>query len=961
MQPRRLPEGGLIDRNTPIDFSFNGRKFQACAGDSLASALLAQGINPVARSIKYHRPRGILSAGLEEPNALVSCKLPDGATIPNLKATEIPLSNDLVAFSQNCWPSVNHDFGSLLQAGSSLLAAGFYYKTFMWPPRAWHRLYEKVIRRIAGQGRLSNEEDHRQFDRRNAWCDLLIVGSGPAGLAAALAAAGSDKSVLLLEQDRVPGGSTLWEQQPVESDPAAIWRERTLAAIAKARNIEIKCNTLAFGRYDHGRIMALQRDATGVDSISWRIRCKRLLLACGASERPLLFPGNDRPGIMLAASVRQYIHRYAVAPGYRAMLAIADPTELELTRQALLSAGINIAGELKAGEHIVNTTGGARLKAVCCRGGPSGRRRIDCDLLCVSAGWNPNAQLAAQTGERLNFEPRVNALVPPAGSGIAFSVGAGRGPGSISDCVRDGELQAQRALADLNGQPIDPGTPPGLPDVSARPAHHDGPAQVFVDLQNDVTRKDLELALREGYDHVELAKRYTTLGMGTDQGKTSWSNAILEISRITGSDPATTGHTSFRPPCSPVSLGALAGADRGQQMMPVRRTPFHQAFENCGCVFQTSGDWLYSRYFPQARESMPDAIEREVKTVRNRVGCVDMSTLGKVDVRGSDALEFLQRLYCNNLDSIEPGRLRYALMLREDGLLFDDGTVTQLGERHFLVTMTTANSASVWLWMNKLLQAHWPDLDVQLTLVSDHWASLAIAGPEARRLLQALKPDFSCEREEFPFASVREGLLDHNLPCRVFSLSFSGELSYEINVPARYARDLFERVMDKGRPLGIAPYGLETLDLLRIEKGHLSVGTEIDGRTTPADLGLARMVSSKKAFVGSSLLLRPKLQPEDRLQLVGLKPADGHSRIPVAAHLCESAWQPDETMTSQGRLTASIESPTLGHPLALALLENGQQRIDEKLWAVSPVEQHSIEVVVTAACFFDPDGKRLHG
>lgn len=380
-----------------------------------------------------------------------------------------------------------------------------------------------------------------------------------------------------------------------------------------------------------------------------------------------------------------------------------------------------------------------------------------------------------------------------------------------------------------------------------------------------------------------------------------------------------TGHTTFRPPYSPVNLGALAGADVGEHIAPVRRTPFHRVFEQAGCVFQTSGDWLYARYFPQAQESMHSAIEREVLAVRHAMGCVDMSTLGKVDVRGSDALEFLQRLYCNNLDSLEPGHLRYALMLREVGMVFDDGTVAQLGAQHFLITMTTANSASVWRWMNKLLQLHWPDLDVQLTQVSDHWASLAIAGPEARKLLVTLKPDFDCGRDAFPFASVREGHLDQQLPCRVFSVSFSGELSFEINVPARHAEALFKQVMDKGAAFGITPYGLETLDLLRIEKGHLSIGTEIDGRTTPADIGLARMVSGKKAFIGSSLLQRPRLQSEDRLQLVGLRPVDGRSAIPVAAQLCEADWQPDTIMASQGRLTAAIDSPTLGYPVALTL------------------------------------------
>jgi len=960
IQPRRLPTGGFIDRETTIYFSFNGRLLEGYAGDNLASALLANGVSLVARSFKYHRPRGILSAGLEEASALVSCRKRGQVFVPNLKATEVRIENGLEARSQNCWPSLEFDLGAWLQPASALLAAGFYYKTFMWPRRWWRQVYEKCIRRIAGQGRASTSADSRRYDRRNADCDLLIVGSGPTGLAAALTAVDSGLSVILLEQDTLPGGSTLWEQSDIEGLPATRWRERALATLAGSNNCRVMCNTLAFGQYDHGRVMALESHADGVDSISWRLRARRILLACGATQRPLVFPANDRPGIMLAAAVRQYIHRYAVAPGKRAMLAISDPAERELTRQSLQLAGIEIAAELDPAEHISATRGRRRLRGVTCLAAGGRRRDVSCDLLCMSAGWNPNAHLGAQLGERLHFERAANALRPSAQLGIALFSGACRGVSLSDDCARDGRQQAQRALAQLHQQADDDIELTKIGSAPARDGYHDGHDKAFIDLQNDVTRTDLELALDEGYGHVELAKRYTTLGMGTDQGKTSWSNAILEISRLTGASPADTGHTTFRPPYSPVSLGALAGADVGQHMTPLRHTPFQRVFKAAGCVFQTSGDWLYSRYFPHQNETMNAAIEREVLAVRNAVGCVDMSTLGKVDVRGADALEFLSRIYCNNLESIQPGRLRYALMLREDGILMDDGTVARLDDNHYLVTMTTANAAQLWRWMNKLLQLQWSDLDVQLTQVSDHWASLAIAGPRARQLLQALNPDFDCDRDAFPFASVRAGKLDRQIPCRVFSVSFSGELSYEINVPAGFASALFQRVIERGASFGITPYGLEALDVLRIEKGHLSIGTEIDGRTTPADLGLGRMVSTRKSFVGYSLLQRPQLQREDRMQLVGLQPADGHSAIPLAAMLCEAAWQAGSSLPSQGKLTASIYSPTLKQPIAQALLQDGHRRRDEKIWAVSPLAQQSVEVVVTASCFVDPQGGRVH-
>jgi len=908
MQQRRLDQGGDIDRSQPLYFTFNNRLLQGYAGDSLASALLANNISLVARSIKYHRPRGILSAGLEEASALVSCHGNRGCSTPNLKATEIRLEGNLVARSQNCWPRIDLDFGALLQLGPALLAAGFYYKTFMWPKNWWHHLYEKVIRRAAGHGRASTKIGNKIYDRRYDYCDLLIIGSGPAGLNAALTAAESGVKVILLEQDSLLGGTTIWDQSKIDSTPAREWRQQTLERIKQQNNIRIKTNCLAFGHYDHGCVMAVERYTSPVDSISWRFRAGRVLFACGATEKPLVFPGNDRPGIMLAASVRQYIYRYAVRPGKRAVIAVSDPQERELTRQALINAGIEVAGELLDDERICATYGYSRLRRVDIIDSHEVRRQIRCDLLCMSGGWSPNIQLMAQLGGCMAYDAEQGSLLPD------------------------------------------------IQKPTIKTCHHEGRGLSFVDFQNDVSRTDLELAVREGYEHVELVKRYTTLGMGTDQGKTSWINAIGELEHITGHDAEDIGHTTFRPPYSPVCIGALVGAEVDRHMTPIRQTPFHSAFKEQACVFQTSSDWIYSRYFPLPGESMEQSIHREVLAVRNAVGCVDMSTLGKVDVKGSDALEFLSRLYCNNFDSIESGRLRYALMLREDGILWDDGTVAQLGENHFLLTMTTANSAAVWRWMNKLLQLHWPDLDVQITSVSDYWASLAIAGPKARELLQRLNPDFATEREAFPFASVRQGKLDDEVPCRIFSVSFSGELSYEINIPASYASWLFDTVIQRGIDLGITPYGLEALDVLRIEKGHISVGTEIDGRTTPDDLGLGKMVSNKKHFIGSKLLERPALQQASRLQLVGLIPSDGQSLIPVAAHLCGKPWQAGEIQASKGKLTASIISPTLQQPVALALLENSQH---SQLWAVSPLSQQSVEVSIVPSCFVDSAGERV--
>jgi glycine cleavage system aminomethyltransferase T/NADPH-dependent 2,4-dienoyl-CoA reductase/sulfur reductase-like enzyme len=905
MQARRLESGGRIDRSKLVSFSFNGQQLSGYVGDTLASALLANNISLVSRSIKYHRPRGILAAGLEEPSALVSCADEHRVFVPNFKATELRLKDGLAVRSQNFWPSLKIDFGTLLQIGSAILTAGFYYKTFMWPRQWWHRIYEKMIRRIAGQGRISYDMDSKRYDKRHINCDVLIIGSGPHGINAALSAAESDVQVVLVEQDRELGGSALWEKKPVDSTPADQWLEERIVRLGKFSNCRCVVNTLAFGQYDHGLVLAVEQKSGYAETIFWRIRAKRIEFATGSTERPLVFANNDRPGIMLAASVRQYIYRYAVKPGTAAFLAVSDADERRLTEQALLHAGIAIAGSLAEGEIITGTSGWQQLRKVHLVDKQGVEKTLNCDLMCVSNGWTPNAHLSAHLGDKQAF------------------------------------VSSQE-------------------ENSNSEQHLSGRGKAFVDLQNDVTRADLELAVREGYDHIELAKRYTTTGMGTDQGKTSWTNAIAELSRLSGKDASVIGHTSFRPPYSPVSFGALMGADTGEFMVPTRRTPFHRVFEESGCVFQTSGDWVYSRYFPMKNETMEQAIQREVKTVRNAVGCVDMSTLGKVDVKGSDALEFLSRIYCNNLETIRPDRLRYVLMLREDGLLYDDGTVAQLADNHFLVTMTTANAGQTWRWMNKMLQLQWPDLDVQLTSVTDHWASLAIAGPESRNLLSDLAPDFEIDKNSFPFASVKQGELDQEIRCRVFTVSFSGELAYEINVPAGFASRLFQMVMDSGESYGITPYGLEALDVLRIEKGHISVGTEIDGRTAPADLGLGKMVSSKKAFIGSSLLQRPALKKPNRLQLVGLKPADGKTSIPAAGHLTDEPWRAGKIQASFGRLTAAVESPTMGHSIALALLNNGHQRLNEKLWAVSPVNKQSVEVIVGPNCFYDNEGDRLH-
>ncbi len=958
--------GNEIDRSKPLEFIFDGRKLTGFAGDTVASALLANNIHLVGRSIKFHRPRGILSSGIEEPSAIVECTTPSEGPVPNLKATEVLLSEGLVVKSQNNWPSRKYDAFGVLWCGSRLLTAGFYYKTFLWPYWGWHRIYEKVIRNFAGIGHVQTKGSGTfatTSDKRHKFCQILIIGSGPAGLSAALACSRNGVRVVLVEQEQNFGGSLLWRKGYVGKVTAKQWISQAVEELKQNPNVELFSHTMVFGHYDHGLALAYQKGSNNDPHIFWKIRADRILLASGSIERPLTFPNNDRPGIMLAGAVRKYINCYAVRPGTKAFVAIADETERDAAIDDCNAAGIEVVECLKPDQEIVNVHGRHRVKAVSIKTSNSETVRYTCDLMCVSGGWTPTVHLAAHIQGKLSVDESMQVPTPPNQCGPLLSVGASRGIFDLNSIINDGQYQAHQAMFQIGAteektesQP-DPVEPVSFPTSLQPVAGHNA----FVDFQNDVTHDDLTQAVAEGYRNIELVKRYTAIGMGTDQGKTSWVNASQHIAAAIGESPKTLGHTTFRPPYSPVPFSAIAGARIGNFMKPTRRTPLHQAFKKLNCVFQTSGDWLYSRYFPQENETLEQAVNREVRAVRSSVGFVDMSTLGKFEIKGPDAEAFLSRLYCSNVTAMPIGKVRYGLMLREDGILFDDGTIARLGDQHYVVTATTANSEAVWRWMTRLAQTQWSEMNVTLANVTEHWATIAIAGPRSRDVLSKFDFDFETDRREFPFASIREGVIDIDVPCRIYAVSYSGELSFEVNIPAGCASSFIEQLLDVGQDFGLTPYGLEALDVLRIEKGHISVGREIDGRTTPYDVGLGKMVSVKKNFIGRSLLNRPGLKSTERMQLVGLTATNQRSPIPPGGVLASQQFSKSTRQEVIGHLTASIYSPTLDMWIALGLLRNGHHRYDDEIWVVSPTAGQSTKVRVRSTNFYDETGERLNG
>ena len=937
----RLPAGGvLVERRRAITAAFDGAPLHGLAGDTLASALLASGRRVIGRSFKYHRRRGLLAAGPEEPNALVTLRSA-GPREPNIPATTVELFDGLVAESQNRWPSLDHDLLALFGLAGPLLQAGFYYKTFMGPGTGAWRLYEPWIRRAAGLGRAGREPDPDRYDKASLWCDRLVVGGGPAGLAAAQHAAAQGRRVVLAEQAPWLGGSGLLD------DPAAIaLAERTLSA---APDVTILRRTTVWGAYDGMVFAAVERVADHLPAPPpgmprqrlWRIHAREVVLATGAIERPLLFPGNDLPGVMLAEAVLRYALLWGVAAGRRiavltnndsghqvarrlvglglAVVAVIDPRP-----DAPATDGIAVhAGHVVAAAEGRTALSRVRLATAAAAAGPV----LDVDTLAVAGGWTPLVHLASQAGARPAWDDARQTFLP-------------------------GPLPAGwRAVGACAGE--------GLPVVAPSGATGFGTTRgkAFVDLQHDVTSDDVRLAVREGFASVEHLKRYTTLGMATDQGRTSNVNGLAVLAATRGVPIAELGTTRFRPPVAPVALGALAGRASGAHLRPERRTPLHDWHLAQGAEMVETGPWLRPRAYLRPGETVGSAYVREAKAVRAGVGIVDVSTLGKIDVQGADAAIFLDRVYCNAMGSLPEGKARYGLMLREDGIVFDDGTAWRLGPERFLVTTTTANAAAVLSHLEHLLAVVWPELRVAVTSVTDQWAAMAVAGPRSREVLAACLDDVDLSHAACPPMAVRAARCG-GLPVLLARLSFSGERAYEVYAPWTEGEAVWGRLLAAGKPFGIVPYGLEAMGALRIEKGHVA-GPELDGRMTPADLGLARLVSRRKSFIGSAMLGRPGLDRADRLRLVGLLARDDRP-IRAGAQLVAGA-DPARPGPSLGHVTSSTWSPTRGRYAALGLLEGGLRHVGRQLWATFPLKRQHVPVEIVEPCLYDPQGARLDG
>lgn len=980
----RIAGKGLTAGAKTVSFSFNGRQLMGLEGDTLASALLANDIHLVGRSFKYHRPRGVLTAGSEEPNALVT--LGSGALQdPNVRATTQELFDGLQARSQNCWPSVEHDVMAVNNLAAPFFGAGFYYKTFMWPAAMWEKLYEPMIRRAAGLGALSGEADTDLYEKAYAFCDVLVVGSGPAGLIAALTAGRAGADVLLLEEDSRMGGRLLVEQEEIDGMTALEWVDAALSELEAMENVRLMCRTSVSGAYDQGTYGALERvghhelrqhslkGSHRPRECFWRIAAKHCVLAAGAIERPIGFRNNDRPGVMMAGAVRAYLNRWGVAPGERVTL-FANNDDAHRTARDLVEAGVHLAAVIDSrhdapdsdlytvikGAQVCDTGGGKRLESITVRS-VRGEEKIQTDCLAMSGGWNPSVHLTCHLNARPSWRRDLLAFVPtPEAVPGMRAVGACNGSFSTQGALQEGAAAASAILQELELQakdcalPVVDDSPYRIAPLWAVP----GKGRAWLDFQNDVTVKDVTQAATENFRSVEHMKRYTTQGMATDQGKNSNVAALAVLADVTGRSIPETGTTTFRPPFVPVALGALGAGAADQGFKPQRYLTSHAAAEERGASQLEVGLWYRAAYFPKPGESnWRQSCDREVIYVRNAVGVCDVSTLGKIDIQGPDAAKLLDFVYTNTFSTLKLGRVRYGLMLREDGFVMDDGTCARLGDSHYVMTTTTAAAGEVMAHLEFVAQALHPEWDVRFTSVTEQWAQFAVAGPKSRELLNGLL-DAPIEGDAWPFMACG-AVSVMGVEGRLFRISFSGEEAYELALPASYGDSLFRTLLSRAEALGGGAYGMEALNVLRIEKGFIT-HAEINGTVNAHDLGMKGMLSKKKAFVGQAMAHRPGLVDEDRQQMVGLKPIGAVKELSAGAHLFNPE-DPVERIHDQGYVTSVGFSPLMGHMIGLGFLKRGLTRIGDEVRLVDHMRGIDTLCEVVEPVFYDPEGEKLRG
>ena len=994
-QSHRIAGAGRLTPARTARFTFDGKPYTGVAGDTLASALLANGVHLFGRSFKYHRPRGVLGAGSEEPNALVTVSRDAARKTPNVRATVQELYDGLDAISQNRWPSLSFDVGAVNDLGSPFFSAGFYYKTFMWPKVAWKSLYEPVIRAAAGLGVAPDQPDPDHYASRFVHCDVLVIGAGAAGLAAALAAAESGVRVILCDERAGVGGALHFEKGAViNGEDGWSWAQKTAARLAAMDNVRVLTRTTAFGYYAQNFVGLTERVTDHLSSPGhdlprerlWQVRAKRVILAAGAIERHMVFADNDRPGIMLASAGRTFLNHYGVAVGRKVGVYTSNDSAYGAAID-LKKAGVDVAAivdlrdnptgkavdearalgiEINHGRAVVSVGGRLRVASMTIEpknGGPS--RTVDIDALLVSAGWTPSVHMFSQSRGKVAFDEATKRFLPGAYAQDCVSVGACNGTDSLEATIAEALKAGEKAARDTGGTAkamklkVDAAESwTGGVVGSAPGAGPDTTVKAFVDFQNDVTAKDIRQAVREGMRSIEHVKRFTTNGMASDQGKTSNLHGLAIAADALGKEMPEVGLTTFRPPFTPVTFGAIVNHARGPLFDPTRRTSIHPWAEANGAVFEDVGQWKRAWYFPRAGEDMHAAVNRECVTVRKAAGLFDASTLGKIEVVGPDAAKFMELLYTNPWEKLEPGRCRYGIMLREDGFIYDDGVVGRLAPDRFHVTTTTGGAARVMNMMEDYLQTEFPHLKVWLTSTSEQWAVIAVQGPKSRDIIAPLVEGIDLSDAAMPHMSVREGRIC-GVPTRLFRMSFTGDRGFEVNVPADYGQAVWEALWAEGQKHGACAYGTEAMHVLRAEKGYIIVGQDTDGTVTPNDAGLDWAVGKKKTdFVGIRGLMRPDLVAKGRKQLVGLKTKDPKVVLEEGAQIVADPKQP-VPMKMIGHVTSSYWSENCGRSIALALLAGGRDRMGETIYV--PMPNGTIEAEVTGMVFFDEKGDRLNG